>query len=200
MPCRYLWITLVYNVTYTLALYALLLFYLGTHDLLAPFKPMLKFLVVKSIVFLTFWQVRKGETPFPSEKGTFRCDRLLRKQYWDLSGHCLACACPWAMAWLELVLAIAAWAARGVYGACPWCSFCHSSWQAAEELPGSSVQTASLSCQHLAQVMAVCQHKLFDSKFVCPRWRPTAAASPAAACSRAEPVHRHPEQRRSARQ
>ena len=56
--CSYLWITIVYNVTYTLALYALLLFYLGTHDLLAPFKPMLKFLVVKSIVFMTFWQVR----------------------------------------------------------------------------------------------------------------------------------------------
>ena len=55
--CSYLWITIVYNVTYTLALYALLLFYLGTHDLLAPFKPMLKFLVVKSIVFMTFWQV-----------------------------------------------------------------------------------------------------------------------------------------------
>ena len=56
--CSYLWITIVYNITYTLALYALLLFYLGTHDLLAPFKPMLKFLVVKSIVFMTFWQVR----------------------------------------------------------------------------------------------------------------------------------------------
>ena len=54
---RYLWITIIYNLTYTTALYALLLFYMGTHDLLAPFKPMLKFTVVKLVVFLTFWQV-----------------------------------------------------------------------------------------------------------------------------------------------
>ena len=56
--CRYLWITIIYNLTYTTALYALLLFYMGTHDLLAPFKPMLKFTVVKLVVFLTFWQAR----------------------------------------------------------------------------------------------------------------------------------------------
>ena len=55
---RYLWITIIYNLTYTTALYALLLFYMGTHDLLAPFKPMLKFTVVKLVVFLTFWQAR----------------------------------------------------------------------------------------------------------------------------------------------
>lgn len=54
---RYLWIAIIYNVTYTLALYALLLFYLGTHDLLAPFNPLLKFAMVKLVVFLTFWQV-----------------------------------------------------------------------------------------------------------------------------------------------
>ena len=54
---RYLWITIIYNVTYTCALYALLLFYMGTHELLAPFNPLLKFAVVKSVVFLTFWQV-----------------------------------------------------------------------------------------------------------------------------------------------
>jgi hypothetical protein len=52
----YLWITLVYNATYTVALYALLLFYLGTHELLAPFNPLLKFVLVKSVIFLTFWQ------------------------------------------------------------------------------------------------------------------------------------------------
>ena len=55
--CRYLWIAIIYNVTYSLALYALLLFYLGTHDLLAPFNPLLKFAMVKLVVFLTFWQV-----------------------------------------------------------------------------------------------------------------------------------------------
>jgi hypothetical protein len=51
-----LWITIIYNVTYTLALYALVLFYMGTHELLAPFNPLLKFAVVKAVVFLTFWQ------------------------------------------------------------------------------------------------------------------------------------------------
>lgn len=55
--CRYLWITIIYNVTYTMALYALVLFYMGTHELLAPFNPLLKFAVVKAVVFLTFWQV-----------------------------------------------------------------------------------------------------------------------------------------------
>jgi hypothetical protein len=52
----YLWITIIYNITYTVALYALLLFYLGTHELLAPFNPLLKFVLVKSVIFLTFWQ------------------------------------------------------------------------------------------------------------------------------------------------
>lgn len=52
----YLWITIVYNITYTLALYALLLFYMGTHELLEPFRPLLKFVLVKSVIFLTFWQ------------------------------------------------------------------------------------------------------------------------------------------------
>ncbi len=57
---RYLWITVVYNVTYSIALYALVLFYLGTHDLLAPYNPLLKFALVKSVVFLTFWQARRA--------------------------------------------------------------------------------------------------------------------------------------------
>ncbi len=60
MQCRYLWITIVYNVTYTVALYALLLFYLGAHDLLAPYNPLLKFVLVKSVIFMTFWQVSRA--------------------------------------------------------------------------------------------------------------------------------------------
>ena len=67
---RYLWITIIYNITYTVALYALLLFYMGTHELLAPFNPLLKFTVVKMVVFLTFWQVQP--TPWPS----FFCSML----------------------------------------------------------------------------------------------------------------------------
>jgi hypothetical protein len=52
----YLWITIFYNLTYTIALYGLLLFYLGTHELLAPFKPLLKFVLVKAVIFLSYWQ------------------------------------------------------------------------------------------------------------------------------------------------
>ena len=55
--CRYLYITIVYNVTYSVALLALFMFYMGAHDLLAPFNPLLKFVLVKSVVFFTFWQV-----------------------------------------------------------------------------------------------------------------------------------------------
>lgn len=35
--------------------FSLLFFYLGAQDLLRPFKPVIKFLVVKAVVFLTFW-------------------------------------------------------------------------------------------------------------------------------------------------
>lgn len=61
--CRYLYITIVYNITYSVALFALFVFYKGAHTLLAPFNPMLKFLLVKSVVFFTFWQV--GPIPGP---------------------------------------------------------------------------------------------------------------------------------------
>jgi hypothetical protein len=49
-------LSFLYNICYTVALYALLLFYVAAADLLAPHKPILKFVVIKSVVFLTFWQ------------------------------------------------------------------------------------------------------------------------------------------------
>uniref|UniRef100_A0A914UXW8 Transmembrane protein 184B n=1 Tax=Plectus sambesii TaxID=2011161 RepID=A0A914UXW8_9BILA len=52
----YLYITLVYNVSITLALYGLFLFYTATRNLLSPYSPVLKFLTVKSVIFLSFWQ------------------------------------------------------------------------------------------------------------------------------------------------
>ena len=52
----YLYITLIYNVSISLALYALFLFYFGTKDLLRPFDPVLKFFTIKSVIFLSFWQ------------------------------------------------------------------------------------------------------------------------------------------------
>uniref|UniRef100_V9KKA0 Transmembrane protein 184B n=1 Tax=Callorhinchus milii TaxID=7868 RepID=V9KKA0_CALMI len=52
----YLYITIVYNISVSLALYALFLFYFATRDLLSPYSPLLKFFMVKSVIFLSFWQ------------------------------------------------------------------------------------------------------------------------------------------------
>lgn len=54
----FLWITLVYNFSVSLALYGLFLFYNAVKELLSPYSPVLKFLTVKSVIFLSFWQVR----------------------------------------------------------------------------------------------------------------------------------------------
>ncbi|XP_046451754.1 transmembrane protein 184B-like [Daphnia pulex] len=52
----YLYITIINNVSITLALYALFLFFFATKDLLSPYDPVLKFAIIKSIIFLCFWQ------------------------------------------------------------------------------------------------------------------------------------------------
>jgi len=52
----YIYITCVYNISVSLALYALFLFYQATKELLRPFDPVLKFFTVKSVIFLSFWQ------------------------------------------------------------------------------------------------------------------------------------------------
>ncbi|XP_073742390.1 transmembrane protein 184A isoform X3 [Callorhinus ursinus] len=52
----YLYITLIYNVSVSLALYALFLFYFATRELLQPFEPVLKFFTIKAVIFLSFWQ------------------------------------------------------------------------------------------------------------------------------------------------
>ncbi|KAH7732057.1 Organic solute transporter Ost-alpha [Aphelenchoides avenae] len=52
----YIYITMVYNFSVSLALYGLFLFYTATRDLLHPYSPVLKFLTVKSVIFLSFWQ------------------------------------------------------------------------------------------------------------------------------------------------
>lgn len=54
----YLYITIIYNISVSLALYALFLFYSATSDLLRPYEPVLKFLTIKSVIFLSFWQGR----------------------------------------------------------------------------------------------------------------------------------------------
>ena len=46
----------VYNISYTLALYYLLYFYLATKEVVGRFSPVLKFGAVKIIVFATYYQ------------------------------------------------------------------------------------------------------------------------------------------------
>jgi hypothetical protein len=53
----YLYITLIYFVSYSGGLGSLVLFYVACKDLLMPFRALPKFVLVKSVVFLTYWQV-----------------------------------------------------------------------------------------------------------------------------------------------
>ncbi|KAM4530883.1 transmembrane protein 184B-like isoform 1-T1 [Odontesthes bonariensis] len=52
----YLYATIIYNISVSLSLYALFLFYFATRELLVPYNPVLKFFMVKSVIFLSFWQ------------------------------------------------------------------------------------------------------------------------------------------------
>ena len=53
----YQWILLcVYNVSYTVALYALLCLYLAARDVVRGHSLVWKFVAVKTVVFLTYWQ------------------------------------------------------------------------------------------------------------------------------------------------
>jgi hypothetical protein len=52
----YLYITIIYTISYTMALFALALFYAACRDLLQPYNPVPKFIMIKSVVFLTYWQ------------------------------------------------------------------------------------------------------------------------------------------------
>jgi len=52
----YLYITIIYNVSFTLALYFLFLFYEATKDILKQFRPIEKFLCIKAVIFFSYWQ------------------------------------------------------------------------------------------------------------------------------------------------
>ncbi|KHN13961.1 Transmembrane protein 184B [Glycine soja] len=64
----YLYLTIIYTFSYTMALYALVLFYVACKDLLQPFNPVPKFIIIKSVVFLTYWQ---GVLVFLAAKSEF---------------------------------------------------------------------------------------------------------------------------------
>ncbi|GLC43913.1 hypothetical protein PLESTB_000922400 [Pleodorina starrii] len=52
----YLYIAIIYNTCYTIALYYLLIFYVGCEELLEPYRPLMKLILIKAVIFLTFWQ------------------------------------------------------------------------------------------------------------------------------------------------
>ncbi|THW10670.1 DUF300-domain-containing protein [Aureobasidium pullulans] len=52
----YLWSGIIYNVSITLSLYALALFWVCMSQDLKPFRPMPKFLCIKGIIFASYWQ------------------------------------------------------------------------------------------------------------------------------------------------
>eukprot|EP00744_Colponema_vietnamica_P006089 GILI01008867.1.p1 GENE.GILI01008867.1~~GILI01008867.1.p1 ORF type:complete len:336 (+),score=55.94 GILI01008867.1:102-1109(+) len=52
----FIYVFAVNNVSVTCSMYALVLFFLATEDLLEPYKPLPKFLIIKSVIFFTWWQ------------------------------------------------------------------------------------------------------------------------------------------------
>lgn len=52
----YLWSGIVYNISVTLSLYSLAMFWVCLHDDLVPYRPVPKFLCVKLIIFASYWQ------------------------------------------------------------------------------------------------------------------------------------------------
>jgi hypothetical protein len=52
----YFWLGIVYNVSVTVSLYALGLFWVCMHKDLEPFRPVPKFLCIKLIIFASYWQ------------------------------------------------------------------------------------------------------------------------------------------------
>jgi hypothetical protein len=52
----YLWSGIVYNISITVSLYALAMFWVIMSQDLQPFRPMPKFLCIKGIIFASYWQ------------------------------------------------------------------------------------------------------------------------------------------------
>lgn len=52
----YLWTGIIYNLSVTISLYSLALFWICMHNDLKPFRPVPKFLCIKLIIFASYWQ------------------------------------------------------------------------------------------------------------------------------------------------
>ena len=56
LHCGFPWLAFLNNLSVSLSLYFLVLFYKATEERLAPFSPFYKFVTVKAILFFSFWQ------------------------------------------------------------------------------------------------------------------------------------------------
>ena len=56
LHCGFPWLAFINNISVSLSLYFLVLFYKATEERIAPFNPFYKFLTVKAILFFSFWQ------------------------------------------------------------------------------------------------------------------------------------------------
>lgn len=77
----YLWVGIVYNISVTLSLYSLAMFWVCMHDDLKPFRPVPKFLCVKLIIFASYWQgfflsVLQWLGAIPNGVGGYSADNL----------------------------------------------------------------------------------------------------------------------------
>jgi len=52
----YIYISFINNLSVSVSLYCLVLFYIGLEDHLMPFRPLSKFLSIKFVIFFSFWQ------------------------------------------------------------------------------------------------------------------------------------------------
>lgn len=52
----YIYISFINNISVSISLYCLVLFYIGLEQHLVPFRPLSKFLCIKFVIFFSFWQ------------------------------------------------------------------------------------------------------------------------------------------------
>lgn len=57
-------VTIIQAIAVTIAMYCLIQFYVELKDDLAQYRPLLKLISIKLVIFLSFWQTVSNSTPF----------------------------------------------------------------------------------------------------------------------------------------